>query len=300
MQPIGDVINNIVKKRNLGDEKELKHEVLHEPKIRQFLIDNRSKINKEIVANSMPNLYEFYAQQKDPNKVMAGYEPELFLNGKVIDVRYHPTEQKIERDKERATMQHLELIDLPKALHNVKLSEVDMNDPGRSEALADIKQFLAKYKQDIHQKGLYLSGNFGVGKTYMLAGLANAVAGMDKKVIFLHVPTFIAGLASHFGDNTLPEEIQRVATCDVLILDDIGAETLSQWSRDDVLGVILQIRMDNLLPTFFSSNLDFASLESHFANTKNAIDKVKAARLMQRVRFLAKEVVVSGKDRRKF
>lgn len=132
----------------------------------------------------------------------------------------------------------------------------------------------------------------------MLAGLANSIAATNKNVIFLHVPTFIASLSSHFEDNSLNKEIKRVSECDVLILDDIGAETLSQWSRDDVLGVILQARMDNVLPTFFSSNLDMDKLEKHFAEIKNAVDPVKAARLMQRVRFLAKEVVVSGENRR--
>jgi primosomal protein DnaI len=121
---------------------------------------------------------------------------------------------------------------------------------------------------------------------------------MGGRVIFLHMPTFIAGLSSHFGDNSLQTEIQRLAACDVLILDDIGAETLSPWSRDDVLGVILQARMDNDLPTFFSSNFDMKALESHFSATKNADDPVKAARLMQRVRYLAKEVVVYGNNRR--
>ena len=83
-----------------------------------------------------------------------------------------------------------------------------------------------------------------------------------------------------------------------MILDDIGAETLSQWSRDDVLGVILQARMDNDLATCFTSNMEMDDLEDHFASTKNAVDPVKAARLMQRVRYLAKEIIVTGRNRR--
>lgn len=298
MQPIGDVINKIVKKRNLGDQEELQNQVLNDPQIKTFLTNNKDKIDLKIVKNSMTNLYEYYSQLHDPNKVMAGYRPELFLNGNVIDVRYIPTEKKIEQDRERATKQHLQLIDLPERLHNVRLSKIDI-DPGRKEVLKLIGQFLAKYDQDPHQQGLYLSGDFGRGKTYILAGLANQVAKSGKNVVFLHVPTFIAGLSSHFEDNSLQNEIRRVADCDLLILDDIGAETLSQWSRDDVLGVILQARMDNVLPTFFSSNLDMDDLEKHFAETKTSVDQVKAARLMQRIRFLAKEVVVSGPNRRK-
>lgn len=187
---------------------------------------------------------------------------------------------------------------MPTRLHDVELSKLDITDD-RKQVLTLIYDFLRKYKQDPHQQGLYLSGDFGVGKTYILAGLANyVVTNLDKDVVFLHVPTFIASLSSHFDDNSLQDEIRRLSECDLLILDDIGAESLSQWSRDDVLGVILQARMDNILPTFFSSNLDMDALESHFAETRNATDLVKAKRLMQRVRFLAKEVVVSGPDRR--
>ena len=83
-----------------------------------------------------------------------------------------------------------------------------------------------------------------------------------------------------------------------MIFDDIGAETLSEWSRDDVLGVILQKRMDNVLPTFFSSNMTMDGLNEHFAKTRNSVDEVKARRLMERVRFLSKEVFVGGKNRR--
>ena len=159
-------------------------------------------------------------------------------------------------------------------------------------------KFFNKFKKNKHIKGLYLTGDFGVGKTYILAGVANAIARQGSRVVFLHVPSFIASLGSHFQDNSLNDEIDRIASAPVLIFDDIGAETLSELSRDDVLGVILQKRMDNVLPTFFSSNLDMEALESHFEETRNATDPGKARRLMQRVRFLAKEVVVSGPDRR--
>lgn len=298
MEPIGDTLKKIIKKRNLSASlQEIQNEVLHDKDVHKFLVDNKEKLNRQLVNASFANLYEYYSQKQKSNDVMNGYQPELFLNGGVIDVRYTPTKAKIEADKDLNTQKHLELIDLPKKLRSVKLSDVDFTEE-RSDAIKLIIQFAADYPKNNHQKALYLSGNFGVGKTYMLAGLANTVAAMNKNVIFLHVPTFIAGLSSHFEDNSLNKEIKRVSECDVLILDDIGAETLSQWSRDDVLGVILQARMDNVLPTFFSSNLDMDKLEKHFAETKNAVDPVKAARLMQRVRFLAKEVVVSGENRR--
>lgn len=298
MEQIGDVIKKIIKQRNLGDEESLINMALHDPDVEAFIKANAGKIDQKMIKNSIANLYEYYTQKHTPNKVMAGYAPQLFLNGKVIDIRYAPTRAKLAQDRKQAAEKRLQLIDVPVRLHDVSLSDVDVN-ADRKQVLTLIYDFLREYKNNPHARGLYLSGDFGVGKTYILAGLANyVVTNMNKNVVFLHVPTFIAGLASHFDDNSLQSAIRHLSDCDLLILDDIGAESLSQWSRDDVLGVILQARMDNVLPTFFSSNLDMEALKYHFEETRNATDPVKAKRLMQRVRFLAKEVVVSGPDRR--
>ncbi|MCT7717363.1 MAG: ATP-binding protein, partial [Lactobacillus iners] len=135
--------------------------------------------------------------------------------------------------------------------------------------------------------------------TYMMAGLANGLAQEGNEVVFLHVPSFIAGLSDHFKDNSLTDKIMKIATATIVIFDDIGAESLTEWSRDEVLGVILQRRMDNQLPTFFTSNMNFDALTIHFAQVKNSYDDVKAKRLMERIRCLSKEVFVGGENRRR-
>lgn len=286
-----------IAKAKAQDNKDLRAQILNNTKIRKFISQYQDQLTPEIINNSLSSLYEYYLAQKHDDPVTSGYRPELILSGQAITLKYVPKESKLAKEREQSIKKHVRLINLPLALHNVRLSQVEMT-PGRADAITGIQTFLVNYRKNNHPKGLYLSGDFGVGKTYLLAGLANTVAAMNKQVIFLHLPTFIANLASHFSDNSLADEVQRIAQCDLLIIDDIGAETLSQWSRDEVLAVILQARMDNILPTFFSSNMAMKELEEHFKETKNAIDPVKAARLMERVRFLAKEIVVSGSNRR--
>ena len=85
----------------------------------------------------------------------------------------------------------------------------------------------------------------------------------------------------------------------ILVLDDIGAESITAWIRDDILGVILEYRMQNELPTFFTSNFSMNQLETeHFTVTKDGAEPVKAERLMQRIRYLAKEIQMAGENRR--
>ncbi|MGO2969164.1 MAG: ATP-binding protein, partial [Leuconostoc falkenbergense] len=149
-------------------------------------------------------------------------------------------------------------------------------------------------------QGLYLSGDFGIGKTYLMGALANALAANNIEVMLLHFPSFISDLKGTFDhkDASLDELLTKAKTVSNLILDDIGADTLTSWSRDAILGIILEYRMQNELTTFFTSNFDMVGLESYLAQTKDGVEPVKAARLMQRIKYLAKPVQMTGKNRR--
>ncbi len=298
MQPIKKLmVKGQTAKADEESTAKIKQKVLAEPKVQQFISQHQEQLNDSIIDKSLPSLLEFYLSQHKKDPVTQGYYPDLIMNKNAISLKFVPEDSKLIHDREISIKKHLRLINLPEGLHDIRLSQIELT-PARKEVMTAIQKFLYHYARDIHQKGLYLSGNFGIGKTYILAGLANQVAAMNKYVVFLHVPTFIASLASHFNDNSLQDEVQKIANCDLLILDDIGAENLSQWSRDEVLAVILQARMDNVLPTFFSSNFAMNDLEDHFKETKNAIEPVKAARLMERIHSLATEIVISGHNRR--
>lgn len=298
MESIGDVLKKIIDQKYLNqDQAQMREAAIQNPDVQKFISENN--INQTTIDRSINNLI-LYVQQlnsKSNQRVMSGYQPHLFLNGNVIDVTYTPTPQKQKEDEKAAAARRIELIDLPPKLRHVELEEVDQNSD-RMNAIVEIAHFLSEFDTNKHARGLYLDGNFGVGKTYLLAALANSIARKGTKVIFLHVPSFIASLSSHFEDNSLNDEIDRIADAPIVIFDDIGAETLSEWSRDDVLGVILQKRMDNELPTFFSSNLNLKMLSEHFAQVKNGNNSLKASRLMERVTFLSKEVPVRGENRR--
>ncbi len=100
------------------------------------------------------------------------------------------------------------------------------------------------------------------------------------------------------SSGLVKDKIDQVKTAQVLILDDIGAEQSSPWMRDEILQVILQHRMQENLPTFFTSNFSFADLERHFANSKNGDETWQAKRVMERIKFLAQEVHLEGENRR--
>ncbi|WP_252314736.1 ATP-binding protein [Sinobaca sp. H24] len=99
--------------------------------------------------------------------------------------------------------------------------------------------------------------------------------------------------------GTTQEKIDSIKKVDVLILDDIGAETTSAWIRDDVLGVILQYRMMEKLPTLYTSNYNYKELENHLSySQRGGTEDMKASRIMERIKHLTEAVHVDGDNKR--
>lgn len=302
MQNIGKVLQKILAEREIKyDFDEVITEALKDSEVQNFIKENKAILAPDAVEKSAANIYEFVTQRdkvrESSDSAVSGFAPTLIVNNGLIDVEYGPTESTKVAATKTTQAHKMRLIDLPVSLKQADLKEFDRTRE-RLQAYAGAVEFVSKVEQGNNPKGIYFSGHFGVGKTYLMSAMANKLVTFGKSVTLIHVPSFIASLSSHFGDNSLNDEVNKLKTVDVLMLDDIGAESLSQWSRDDVLGVILQYRMENQLPTIFSSNFSYPELEAHFAETKTGTEPVKAARLMERIKFLATEIVMQGNNRR--
>ncbi|KLD59454.1 MAG: primosomal protein DnaI, partial [Lactiplantibacillus plantarum] len=149
-------------------------------------------------------------------------------------------------------------------------------------------------------RGLYLYGSFGVGKTYLLGGMANALAAKGFNTTLIHFPSFAVEMKRSISNNTSADKVDAIKRAPILMIDDIGADASSTWIRDDVLGVILEYRMQEELPTCFSSNFSMQELQDGYLTLSQKGDEepVKAQRIMQRVRYLASEIEMVGRNRR--
>ncbi|MDD6879748.1 MAG: primosomal protein DnaI [bacterium] len=192
---------------------------------------------------------------------------------------------------------NLTLFDVPKSIKNASLKDVYTNDKNRIAIIKEIKKFISDYKNDKNPKGIYLYGSFGSGKTYLIAALFNELAKTNVKSVIVHVPELMRDLKESFS-NSYSEKFSALKRVPLLLLDDIGAEYITAWSRDEVLEPILQYRMDQGLPTFFTSNFSVDELEKHFSMTNNSIDKVKAKRIIERVKQLSNSVELISKNLR--
>ncbi|EIK7268482.1 primosomal protein DnaI [Listeria monocytogenes] len=283
----------------------LKQQVLHYQPIQDFFKEHKEEATEQLVNQNLSNLYEFMTQHKkfteQEETIMPGYAPKLVLNGEFITVTYYPTKEKIEEDKRRAVERRIRSLYMPKQVVDANLADFYTDEESRQLALVEAYQFLNNYppKSGERVKGLFIHGSFGTGKSYLLGALAKELALKGISTTLVYLPEFMREVKQSISDNTVGEKIQFAKETEVLMLDDIGAESMTAWTRDEVLGAILQFRMQEELPTFFSSNYNMDQLENHLMFAQNGTEeKLKARRIMERVRYLSKEVNLEGKNRR--
>lgn len=190
---------------------------------------------------------------------------------------------------------NLELFDMPSAIKNANFKNL-YKDKNRIAVIKKMKEYLSNYFTS-QEKGIYLHGSFGSGKTYLVAALFNELAKKNVKSIVIHLPEFLRGLKESFSSD-YSEKFDSIKKIPLLLIDDIGAEYLTSWARDEVLEPILQYRMDENLATFFTSNFTLDELEKHLSVTSNSVDRVKAKRIIERIKQLSEPVELISKNYR--
>ncbi len=279
---------------------QLYQEIVSDTEVAAFI--KKEGLTQKEITLSISKFLEYISQRdlfvkQDEAYIAKGYQPVLVMNEGYADVSYLETEELVEYRRLEAIKNRIQLINMPASLKNVTVADIDKNDENRVEVMLAITDFIKRFEEK--PKGLYIYGNFGIGKSYLMAYLANLLSKTYlQSTTMLHYPTFVVDIKNAIKDGSVKERIDEIKLAQVLVLDDIGAEQHSPWVRDDVLQVILQYRMQENLPTFFTSNFSFDDLERHFASGKSGDETWQAKRVMERIRYLARDLHLKGNNRR--
>ena len=298
MESVGDVLKRQPSRFQYQD---LVQQIVKDPDVAVFI--QKESLSQEELNRSISKFNQYITERDkflrgDTDYIARGYKPILVMNHGYADVSYEETPELIAAEKEAAIKKRLNLINFPSSLKNVSFLDVYRDDVRRLTVLNRMIKFVNDYPNNL--KGVYLYGDFGVGKSFMVAALAHDLS--EKRGVsstLLHYPSFVIDVKNAIGDGNVKTLVDEIKLAEVLILDDIGAEQSTAWVRDEILQVILQYRMQEDLPTFFTSNFNFEDLEKHFAKGKNGNDETwEARRVMERIRYLAEETRLEGENRR--
>lgn len=311
MEPISETLKRVVNAPEFSKRYDnMKAEILENPGVQQFLSQHADEVNKAMVDRSLGKLYEYTTQNHDCescanvaqcSNFMKGFVPKLVITRGSIDIDYTKCKQRLVEEERRQVSDMISSMHMPKDVLKARLATVTYDHNTRVNLGSAAQTFLEEVKSggSLPSKGFYIYGEFGVGKSYVLGALANELAELRIKTVLVYVPEFLREMKHAIQDQSLQEKVDYVKKAPVLMLDDLGAETLSSWTRDEILGTVLHYRMAENLPTFITSNFDYDGLEDHLAYSgKGERELVKAARIMERIRSITIPLRLSGKNRR--
>ena len=180
-------------------------------------------------------------------------------------------------------------------LETSSLKTIDTSDKNRYKLIKWVTNFIKEYDYGKNIKGLYLHGNFGCGKTYILSACFNEMKKRGFRTKIVYLPDLLRTIKGDF--EAMNDIMDELCNIDILLIDDIGAEKVTDWGRDEILGTILQSRMNDHKTTFFTSNFTIKELEEHLSN--KGVDKVKANRIIERIKQLTIDMEMLGANMRK-
>jgi DNA replication protein DnaC len=133
--------------------------------------------------------------------------------------------------------------------------------PAAQRSLRDAVAAAQEYAQD-PAGWLVFSGDYACGKTHLAAAIANELAQKGEPPLFVMVPDLLDHLRATFSPSsstTFDRRFEEIRTSRLLILDDLGTQSMTPWVREK-LYQLFGYRSNAELPTVITIAAD--SLDS--------------------------------------
>lgn len=150
------------------------------------------------------------------------------------------------------------------------------------------------YISEKPKKGLYIFGSAGTGKTFLASLIAREFILDFNRVVFGDFPSLLGDLKATFGSGTTEDLLSRYIDCDLLVLDDIGAEQVTDWSAS-MLYRLVNERYNADKPIIVTSNYDLNGLSKRLTTAK---DDFTSTRIISRLKEMCYQAFLGTNDRR--
>ena len=128
--------------------------------------------------------------------------------------------------------------------------------------------FCEKYAREFRlpQPGILMNGGTGLGKTHLSLAVGKEVIEKGYSVIYGSAPDLLRKVErEHFRSGEETDTAQLLYECDLLIIDDLGAEFESKFN-DSVIYNLLNIRMNAGKPVIASTNFQTSELQKRYGD----------------------------------
>ncbi|HJJ12728.1 MAG TPA: ATP-binding protein [Clostridiaceae bacterium] len=132
------------------------------------------------------------------------------------------------------------------------------------------KDFIEKCINKNQKNGLIITGKSGVGKTHLATAFLNKLTEKDMLVLMGRLILLLDVIKDTFKDFSSREKdiIELYSKVDMLIIDDLGTERISNWALEK-LYTIIENRNENKLPIIVTTRFNKETLLDRFLQSED-------------------------------
>lgn len=142
-----------------------------------------------------------------------------------------------------------------------------------------ILKTLATIIKENSNRGVYLYGEKGIGKSFLMGVFAkHLVNKREGHFVYIDARDFIPSMVrTSFNKDKedFKEDLELLKTVDYLFIDNFGEEEKNDFSKESIILEVLTYRKDNSLPTYITSIHSISSLYSAYRTPKSGNYKTK-------------------------
>lgn len=126
-------------------------------------------------------------------------------------------------------------------------------------------EFCRAYAENFTEQsdGILMSGATGLGKTHLSLAIASEVIRRGYTVIYGSAPELMHTLEREYYGKSDKDTMSALTGCDLLILDDLGAE-MDKPLYMSLIYEMINARVCRRLPMIVSTNYNTADLQKHY------------------------------------
>lgn len=179
---------------------------------------------------------------------------------------------------EKEKLKEFNLKQIDKLFKNNNLGKRQLNSTFENYKITDknktvyenVKKYTTKLIKGNINKGLFIAGTYGVGKTFLASCIANELIKNDIPVIFGTLIQLLDCIKNTYKDDEISDKeyIYLYSNVDLLIIDDLGKEKTTEWVLEKLF-LIVNNRYNNYLPIVITTNYNRNQLRERLCVNKN-------------------------------
>ncbi|MFZ5823469.1 MAG: ATP-binding protein [Bacillota bacterium] len=141
------------------------------------------------------------------------------------------------------------------------------DQPYMKKVFETCKRFAHRVAQGGYPDSLLLLGDVGLGKTFLASAIGNQAVAAKRTVVYFTFSEFmdLLRLRKFEEEEEYREGFQRLLDADLIILDDLGAEKVTDFVGQELFNIINH-RINRQLPMVISTNLTAGEIEESYGS----------------------------------